>query len=202
MSFASRLQSAVVDVNRPGNFLRTAYDRLSALPGGKGLFSRLVGQAAPYTGTVGARVVELREGYCRATLDDRRKVRNHINCVHAVALVNLAEVTGNLAMAYSMPEDARFIVAGLSIEYLKKARGRITCECHCPIAETSERKQYEVPVTLSNAQGEVVAREALRSRDKIKKRERRSTSRRTSPSTPISRRQTTSLPARERRRRC
>jgi acyl-coenzyme A thioesterase PaaI-like protein len=92
---------------------------------------------------------------------DRRRVRNHLRSVHAVALVNLAELTGNAAMAYSMPDDARFIVAGLSIEYVKKARGTITAESHCPIPENNEKATYEVPVVLRNDSGEEVARATL-----------------------------------------
>ncbi len=162
MSIAARLQSVVVDVNRPGNFLRTLWDRLHMVPGGTRLFSSLVGQAAPYTGSVGAQVQELRRGYCRASMTDRRKVRNHLNSVHAIALVNLAELTGNLAVSYSMPDDARFIVSGLSIDYVKTARGPITGECHCPIPDNNEKKTYEVPVVLSNSDGEEVARATLK----------------------------------------
>jgi uncharacterized protein (TIGR00369 family) len=127
------------------------------------VFSRLVGQAAPYTGTIGAVVDEVRTGYARVTMADRRAVRNHLSSVHAVALVNLAELTGNIALAYSLPDDARFIVAGLSIEYVKKARGKITATSECPVPGTSERKEYEVPVVMRDPDGEVVARATLRS---------------------------------------
>ena len=162
MSIAARLQSALVDVNRPGNFVRSMWDRLDGLPGGNKLFSRLVGQAAPYTGSVGATVEELRVGYCRASMADRRKVRNHLKSVHAIALVNLAELAGNVAVAYSMPDDARFIVAGLSIDYVKKARGTITAECDCPIPTSNEKKTFEVPVVLRNGKGEEVALATLK----------------------------------------
>ena len=161
MSIASRAQGLIVDVDRPGNRIRSLWDRLSGLPGGARLFSRLVGQAAPYTGTIGARVIELGEGHARVALHDRRAVRNHLRCVHAVALVNLAELTGNLAMAYSLPDDARFIVAGLSIEYLKKARGTIIGETRCPVPTSSDKQTYEVPVSLVNEAGEEVARARL-----------------------------------------
>ncbi|MCB9635066.1 MAG: DUF4442 domain-containing protein [Sandaracinus sp.] len=144
------------------NFVREAWDKLHALPGGKAVFSKVVGRAAPYTGTVDARVEELRAGYARVTMRDRPAVRNHLRCVHAIALLNLAELTGNAALAYSMPDDARFIVAGMSIDYLKKARGTITGECECPIVTSSERHEYQVPVNLKNAKGEVVATVSLR----------------------------------------
>ncbi len=77
--------------------------------------------------------------------------------------MNLAELAGNIALAYSLPDDARFIVAGISIEYVKKARGKITARCDCPVPETSERREYPVPVTMEDASGEVVARATLRS---------------------------------------
>lgn len=161
MSFGSRLQAVLVDVDRPGNMIRDMWNRLSPLPGGRLLFSKLAGQAAPYTGSVDARVEELRVGYARVSMADRRMVRNHLNCVHAIALTNLAELTGNMAIAYSIPPDARFIVAGLSIEYLKKARGRITGESDCPVPSTSERATYDVPVRLLDQHGDEVARATL-----------------------------------------
>jgi uncharacterized protein (TIGR00369 family) len=161
MSIASRAQAYFVDVNRPGNMIRDAWQRLSGLPGGKLVFSKMVGQAAPYTATVGARVVELREGFARVQMADRRKVRNHLNCVHAVALTNLAELTGNIAMAYSLPPDARFIVAGLSIEYLKKARGEITGEASFAVPTSAAKQTYEVPVVLKDRAGTEVARAKL-----------------------------------------
>jgi uncharacterized protein (TIGR00369 family) len=145
------------------NFVRDLWDRLHALPGGKRVFSTLIGQAAPYTATIGAQVEELTRGHAEVIMRDRRRVRNHLRSVHAVALVNLAELTGNIALTYCLPDDARFIVAGLSIEYLKKARGTIRGVSDCPIPETSEKREYTVPVELKNEAGEVVARATLRS---------------------------------------
>lgn len=152
----------LIPINGPGNFVREAWDRMHNLPGGKRLFSRALGTAAPYTGTIDAQIVELRRGYSRVLLKDRRKVRNHLQCVHAIALANLAELCGNVALAYSMPDDARFIVAGISMDYLKKARGLITAECHCPTPESSDKHEYEVIVVMSNVDGEEVTRATLR----------------------------------------
>jgi uncharacterized protein (TIGR00369 family) len=151
-----------LSIDGPTNVVRVAWDRLHALPGGARLFTRIVGEAAPYTGTMGARVVELRDGYCRTVLPDRHRVRNHLRSIHAIALCNLAELTANAAMAYSLPDEARFIVAGLSIEYLKKARGDIEGEATCEVPESAERLEYAVPVTMRDRQGEVVATAVLR----------------------------------------
>jgi len=144
------------------NIIKSIWDRISGLPGGKTVFSRMIGRMAPYTGTIGASVEVLREGYAEVVLADRRAVRNHLDCVHAVALVNLAEVTGNLALGYSLPADARFIVAGLSIEYTKKARGTIRGICECPPIASSAKKEYAVPVRMVDAAGIEVATAVLR----------------------------------------
>jgi uncharacterized protein (TIGR00369 family) len=146
-----------------GNFIRDAWDKLEKVPGGKRIFSALVGLVAPYTGTINAQVVDLAPGRSRVTMEDRRGLRNHLRSVHAIALVNLAELTGNVALAYSLPDDGRFIVAGLSIDYLKKARGTLTATCACPVPTTSARAELDVPVEIHDAQGDLVARATLRS---------------------------------------
>src|SRR5262245_4652676 len=102
------------------NLIRTLWDRLSPLPGGTRLFSKLVGRAAPYTATIRAHVEVLRPGHAEVVMKDRSGLRNHLSSLHAVALVNLAELAGNIALSYSLPDDARFIVAGLDITYVKK----------------------------------------------------------------------------------
>lgn len=157
------LKKLLPDVEKAGNPIREAWDRLHALPGGTRLFSRLVGMMAPYTGSVGAHVVELTRGRSRVELRDRRAVRNHLRSIHAVALANLAELTGNITVAYALPDDARFIVAGMSIEYLKKARGTITGVCEVELPDTSERIEIEVPVHMFDQAGDEVARATLRS---------------------------------------
>jgi acyl-coenzyme A thioesterase PaaI-like protein len=150
-------------VERGPNVVREAWDRLNALPGGKTAFTRLVMLAAPYTGTIPATVLELERGFSRVEMRDRRSVRNHLQCVHAIALANLAELTGNVALAYTLPDDARFIVAGMSLDYLKKARGTITGTCTCPPITSSAKHELDVPVELRDSSSELVVRATLRS---------------------------------------
>ena len=148
--------------NSPGPTMRNLWERLSPLPGGKTLFSRAIGMMAPYTGTVGATVVELRPGFSRVEMRDRKKVRNHLNSIHAVALVNLAELTTGAAMISALPPGARGILAGLSIDYLKKARGTLTAECSIEVEDSTERREIPVEGVIRNAEGEPVARATAR----------------------------------------
>jgi hypothetical protein len=89
-------------------------------------------------------------------------VRNHLSCVHAVALANLVELTGNVALGYSLPDDARFIVAGMGLDYIKKARGTITGECRVPPILSSTKQEYQINVTLRDEDGDVVVEGTLR----------------------------------------
>lgn len=143
------------------NVISKAWDALSGLPGGRALFSRMVGLAAPYTGTIGAQVTELGLGRSVVTLQDRRAVRNHLASVHAVALANLIELTGNIALSYSLPDDARFIVKAMNIEYLKKARGTLTARCKCAVPDNSARQELPVVVEVFDRAGDVVTRGTL-----------------------------------------
>ena len=143
--------------------IRDLWDLLSRFPGGRYLFSKIAGRMAPYTGTIGATVLELRPGFARVEMPDRRAVRNHLDSIHAVALINLAELCGNVALFYALPDDTRFIVTGLSIDYVKKARGTITATSDCPIPSPGLRAEYKVPVVLRDDTGAEVARATLRS---------------------------------------
>lgn len=159
---ASRfLPRARMDGSR--NLVRDIWNLLSGLPGGKHVFSMLIGRMAPYTGSIKATVTVLRAGYAEVVMVDRRSIRNHLDCVHAVALANLGEMAGNVALAYSLPDDARFIVSGMEIEYLKKARGTITAVGEAPVPRNANRAQYDVPVTLRDASGDTVAQVILHS---------------------------------------
>jgi uncharacterized protein (TIGR00369 family) len=163
MNVSTTLSKLVPTTDGPTNMIRESWDKLRPIPGGSRLFSRLVGMMAPYTGTIDAHVVDLRAGFAEVRLRDRRAVRNHLGSVHAVALANLAELTGNVALAYGLPDDGRFIVAKMTIEYLKKARGTLRGQCEAPVPETSERREYEVPVEILDESGDVVVRAILHS---------------------------------------
>ena len=136
--------------------------RLSGKPGGKWLFSVMVGRMAPYTGTISPRVDELRPGYARVHLTDRRAVRNHLRSVHAIALMNLAEVASGLAMLAGLSADARAILTGLSIEYVKKARGTLVAESSFEPPKSTERREHVIPAVIRDAGGDEVARAEAR----------------------------------------
>lgn len=134
------------------------WKKLHTLPCGKWLFSRALGKKIPYTGSIGSIVEELEPGYAKVSMRDRKCVRNHLRSVHAVALMNLAEFTSGLATIGALPSTLRGILVGFRIEYLKKARGKLTATSRCAVPNTTERVEHTVEVQIQNADGDTVCR--------------------------------------------
>ena len=142
----------------PGQLL-SMWTRFSRLPGGKWVFSRLLGWTVPYTGTIRPRVEELQPGFVRVSMADRRTIRNHLRSVHAIALANLGELATGLATQSSLPATARSILVRLSVEYIKKARGRLVAECVSdPPPVGAEPVDHEVQAIIRDEAGDEVTR--------------------------------------------
>jgi acyl-coenzyme A thioesterase PaaI-like protein len=138
--------------------LSTVWGLLQSLPGGGRIMGNLIGRMAPYTGTIKAEVVTLEPGHSRVRMRDRPGLRNHLRSVHAIALMNLGEMTTGSAMLASLPPNTRGIPVQLSMEYLKKARGTITADCTCELIPTNEQREVDVVAELTDGDGAVVAR--------------------------------------------
>lgn len=141
-----------------GQRMLAAWDRLRRVPGGRMLFGRMVGRMVPYSGTIRPRVEELSPGHARITMPDRRRVRNHLSSIHAIAQANLGELTSGMALATGLQGTARGIVVRLETEYLKKARGTLTAECRCDVPVVTERTPFAVTAEVTDPEGEVVSR--------------------------------------------
>jgi len=151
------MKLAAFDLSGSGKTLRTIWDRLAPLPGGKRVFDALLGVLAPYTGSVSPHFEEIRPGYARVAMTDLRPIRNHVGSVHAIALANLGEMSTGLGLMFGLPDDARAIITQLQIDYLKKARGRLVAEGSCEVPATNERRDVEAVSTIRDERGNVVA---------------------------------------------
>jgi acyl-coenzyme A thioesterase PaaI-like protein len=138
--------------------LLDSWNRLRNLPGGKTLFRYLLGRRVPYTGTISPEVMELEPGRVRVGMRDRPRLRNHLQSVHAVALTNLGELATGLAVTSSLPRSARGIPTGFSIDFLKKARGRIEAHCSTEIESSDQERDVDVHADLLDEGGDTVAR--------------------------------------------
>ena len=137
--------------------VRRLFDLARKVPGGRTLYSRLLGFYIPYTGSIGAQVRDLEPGAATLCLPDRRAVRNHLDSVHALAIANLGELTTGLAIMSAMPAKSRSILRRLEVEYLKKARGALKSHADAPTDLPSGRHELPLKAEIRDAQGVLVA---------------------------------------------
>ena len=140
-----------------GPDLRKQWARACAVPGGRWLFSRMLDLRVPYTGNLGAVVQSLQPGFCEVKLRDARRLRNHLNSIHAMALANLGEMATGLALLGSLPNNCRGILIHFDIEYLKKARGTLLAQSRCAVPVSNMPSDLDVSGEIRDSAGEMVA---------------------------------------------
>lgn len=129
--------------------LLSLYNRLQRWPAGTWLFSRAVCFKAPYFASIAPRITRLEHGRCEGTLADRRRVRNHIGTVHAIAMCNLAELVGGVMVDASLPADMRWIPKGMEVKYQAKALGTLKAVATPMLSIVSAADGYDLPVGVS-----------------------------------------------------
>jgi len=140
-----------------GEVILQSWQRLHKLPGGKFLFSYLMGKRVPYSSTISAKVLELEPGHTKVELKDHKRVRNHLNSIHAVALVNLGEMASGLALLCSLPNNVRGIVTNINIDYHMKARGDLVAVGKADVPPINEDTDCVVHSTITNSDNEIVS---------------------------------------------
>jgi acyl-coenzyme A thioesterase PaaI-like protein len=146
----------------PGRRLLRLWRGLHRLPGGTRLFSRIFGWRVPYSGSVRPHIRALSPGHADVEIPDRRRNRQHLGSVHAVALMNLAEQTSGLALLTALPDGVRGIVTEMSMQYAKKARGPISSVCDLAPPTVTGDMEVEVTADCIDRSGDLVARATVR----------------------------------------
>ena len=136
--------------------------RLAPMPGGAWLFSRIFGFLIPYSGSVRPRIRVLEPGHAEVEIPDRRSNRQHLGSVHAIALMNLAEMTSGLAVMAGLPPTVRGIVTSLSMTYHKKARGTIRAVAHVAVPDITADCDFDAIAECFDPAGSLVATGTVR----------------------------------------
>jgi acyl-coenzyme A thioesterase PaaI-like protein len=131
------------------------YKKLTKLPFGHSVFSKALTFRAPYFSTIKPLITDLRPGYCRVEIKDRRAIRNHIGSINAGAMCTLSELTGGLAVESSISSRLRWIPKEMTVKYTKKAKGKLTgiCSFNVDILKTGN---ICIPFEIQDASGEIV----------------------------------------------
>ena len=136
----------------------TLWNRLSRLPGGRALFSRLVCFKAPYFGSIRPRFFRLEPGLAEVRMQKRRAVQNHIGTVHAIAMCNMAELAGGTMTDVTVSPAQRWIPKGMTVRYLRKATSglRAVAKPASDLPRAGESGDYPVRVEVRDADDVVV----------------------------------------------
>jgi acyl-coenzyme A thioesterase PaaI-like protein len=142
--------------------LLALWRRLQPFPGGEWLFARLFAYTVPYSGSTRPRIRILEPGHAEVEIPDRRANRQHLGSVHAIALMNVAEMASGLAMMAGLPGTVRGIVTSLSMTYHKKARGTIRAVSRVTVPTVTEDRDFDVTAECVDREGTVVATATVR----------------------------------------
>lgn len=124
------------------------FNRLEKLPKGKALFSKAVCLKAPYFATISPTFETLQHGLVKVSMPKRRSILNHLNTVHAIAMCNLAEIAGGIMTDVSVDKNARWIPAGMTVKYLKKATSDLYAIADGRQLDWTTRGELIVPVAI------------------------------------------------------
>lgn len=116
-------------------------------------FSKGIGQVAPYFATIDPEITEYRPGYCELILRNQKKVHNHIGTIHAIAMCNAAELVAGMTTDASIPDGARWIPQGMTVQYLAKAKTDLRVVCDAGGVDFSQPGAIVVPVAAFDADG-------------------------------------------------
>ena len=118
---------------------------------------------APYFASVRPDITELAPGHCEVRIANRRRVRNHLGTVHAIAMANMCELAAGLATEVTIPTSLRWIPRGMTIEYLKKAGSNLRAVCQLGEAPAwRDGLELTMPVLVLDASDTPVVQARIR----------------------------------------
>jgi acyl-coenzyme A thioesterase PaaI-like protein len=139
------------------SLLLTYWQRLSDIPLGKWIFSKMVCLKAPYFSTIRPMIIGLKPGYCEVHIKKRQAVLNHIGTVHAIAMCNMAEIAGGTMTDVTIPTTHRWIPKGITVDYLKKAETDLKAVAELnPIPQFSSASELPVNVNVTDKDDQIV----------------------------------------------
>lgn len=138
------------------------YQKVTALPQGKRLFSILYGQKAPYFSSIHLQVQEMAPHHGAVRIPKRRSVQNHIGTVHAIAACNGLEAAMGLLAEATCPPDMRWLPKGMDVNYLAKSDGDLVCTADSTEADWANGPDVPISVKATLPDGTVTVEGTIR----------------------------------------
>ncbi|WP_434597268.1 DUF4442 domain-containing protein [Pseudomonas sp. R4-83] len=123
---------------------------------GSDAFSKMACQFAPYFSTINPVISELRPNAATVQVPFRKEITNHLGTVHAIAMCNAAELAGGMMTDVSIPDGARWIPKGMTVEYLAKAKTDVTAVASAEGVDWQSEGDKVVTVDIHDTEGKKV----------------------------------------------
>lgn len=146
MSQSNRLSKTVAKFDGLPEGLRTA------------AVSFVLGNVVPYIGTSKLKFEELTPERVVVSIQNRRKVQNHIKNVHAAAMALLAETATGFCVSMNLSDDKLPLIKTLKVDYLKRTQGDMRAVAQLrpdqiQLIQSQDKGELTVPVTITDETG-------------------------------------------------
>lgn len=121
-------------------------------------FSKMACQMAPYFSSINPTLSQLRTNYAQVEMPFAKAITNHLGTVHAIAMCNAAELAAGIMTDVSIPQGARWIPKGMSVEYLAKAKTDLTAIASGEGIDWASEGDKTVAVEISDSDEKIVFR--------------------------------------------
>lgn len=133
----------------------------------KTALSYSIGNFVKFIGTAGIRFEKMTAEEVVLSLQNKKKVQNHLGQVHAAATALLAETATGMIVGMNLPDDKIPLMKNMSISYTKRSQGAQKAIATIDPAmieqfKTEDKGDILVPVTITDSVGtEVIQAEML-----------------------------------------
>ena len=115
------------------------------------IISKIFGGAVKFAGTAGIRFDKLTFKEAELSIENRKKVQNHIKSVHAAATALLGETASGFLVGLHVPDDRLPLLKSMHIDYVKRSTGKLTATCELTDEEINmirNTEKGEITITV------------------------------------------------------
>jgi len=145
------------------NRLNRTLDKLNSVPAFARLWMRdkAIGRAVPLVGTAGLKFSKMTCEEVVISVDNRKKVQNHIQQVHAAAMILLAETASGMVVGMNVPDDKLPLIKTIHTKFIKRTEGDIEAKAtltpeQIKLIRTTDKGDTPVTTIVRDATGEEV----------------------------------------------
>ncbi|MCK5894713.1 MAG: DUF4442 domain-containing protein [Endozoicomonadaceae bacterium] len=122
------------------------------------LLTKIFGATIKFAGTANVQIHHLSHKESSLTIQNRKRVQNHIGSVHACAMALLAESATGYIVGMNVPDDSIPVIKSMHIDYVKRATGDLHAVAlltneQIQQMHTTKKGEVTVGVTITDDKG-------------------------------------------------